>query len=264
MLSIWRNSALAVALIVGVAFVGGDNLLHAQNKELAAKYADPALDAAAFSGGLSHLSLSTLELTAQTIQDQVEAAHVEMLAGNRNNYDTIRDRLAEVVSMLGRAGGETKAYDLYLSRTAGSLEDTDWSGLGEQALNWGKSPEGGLKWAKNIVFFLLILFVFRVLSRIGGSLVRRTLQVSKLSITDLLRDFFVGTTQKIIFFVGLIVALPMIGVDVGPFLAGIGVAGFVIGFALQDTLSNFAAGVMILLYRPYDVGNVVSAGGVTA
>jgi small conductance mechanosensitive channel len=45
-------------------------------------------------------------------------------------------------------------------------------------------------------------------------------------------------------------------------LAGLGIVGFIIGFALQGTLSNFASGVMILLYRPFDVGDVVEAGGV--
>jgi small conductance mechanosensitive channel len=45
-------------------------------------------------------------------------------------------------------------------------------------------------------------------------------------------------------------------------LAGLGIAGFVIGFALQDTLSNFASGLMILVYRPYDVGDAIEAGGV--
>jgi small conductance mechanosensitive channel len=49
---------------------------------------------------------------------------------------------------------------------------------------------------------------------------------------------------------------------VAPLLAGLGIAGLVIGFALQDTLSNFASGMMILIYRPFDVGDVVEAGGV--
>ena len=43
----------------------------------------------------------------------------------------------------------------------------------------------------------------------------------------------------------------------------VGVAGFVLGFALQDTLSNFSAGLMLLIYRPYDVGNAVIAGGMS-
>ena len=45
-------------------------------------------------------------------------------------------------------------------------------------------------------------------------------------------------------------------------LAGLGIAGFIVGFALQDTLSNFAAGMMILIYRPFDVDDVIEAGAV--
>jgi small conductance mechanosensitive channel len=44
-------------------------------------------------------------------------------------------------------------------------------------------------------------------------------------------------------------------------LAGLGIAGFVLGFALQETLGNFAAGVMILAYRPYDVGDLIECSG---
>ena len=61
---------------------------------------------------------------------------------------------------------------------------------------------------------------------------------------------------------GLLIAVSQLGISLGPLLAGLGIAGFVIGFALQDTLSNFAAGMMILFYRPFDVGDVVEAGGV--
>ena len=46
-------------------------------------------------------------------------------------------------------------------------------------------------------------------------------------------------------------------------LAVIGAAGFIIGFALQGTLNNFASGIMILIYHPYDVGDVITAAGVT-
>ncbi|MDH5627778.1 MAG: mechanosensitive ion channel family protein, partial [Candidatus Krumholzibacteria bacterium] len=53
------------------------------------------------------------------------------------------------------------------------------------------------------------------------------------------------------------------GVSLSPLLAGLGVAGFIVGFALQDTLANFASGVMILFYKPFDKGDAVEAGGVT-
>jgi small conductance mechanosensitive channel len=48
---------------------------------------------------------------------------------------------------------------------------------------------------------------------------------------------------------------------VGPVVAGLGIAGFIVGFALQETLGNFAAGVMILVYRPYDVGDMIECAG---
>jgi small conductance mechanosensitive channel len=63
--------------------------------------------------------------------------------------------------------------------------------------------------------------------------------------------------------IGIIIAVAQVGVEVGPVLAGLGIAGFVVGFALQDTLSNFASGLMILVYRPFDVGDAVEAAGVT-
>jgi small conductance mechanosensitive channel len=53
-----------------------------------------------------------------------------------------------------------------------------------------------------------------------------------------------------------------LGIRLGPLLAGLGIAGFIVGFALQDTLSNFASGIMILIYRPYDVGDLIDVAGV--
>ena len=60
---------------------------------------------------------------------------------------------------------------------------------------------------------------------------------------------------------GILMALSQIGISLTPMLAGLGVAGFIVGFALQDSLSNFAAGAMILIYRPFDVGDFVEVTG---
>jgi small conductance mechanosensitive channel len=58
------------------------------------------------------------------------------------------------------------------------------------------------------------------------------------------------------------VALSQMGFALGPLLAGLGIAGFILGFALQEVLGNFAAGMMILVYRPFDVGDMIEAAGV--
>jgi small conductance mechanosensitive channel len=70
----------------------------------------------------------------------------------------------------------------------------------------------------------------------------------------------VSMVSNLVMIFGLLIALSQLGISLGPLLAGLGVAGFIIGFALQDTLSNFASGIMILLYRPYDIGDLIDVG----
>jgi small conductance mechanosensitive channel len=112
-----------------------------------------------------------------------------------------------------------------------------------------------------LVVFALILLVFRVLANFTGRLVRRAVTTSKLRFSKLLQDMFVSIVSKTVMVIGILVGLSQLGFQLGPILAGLGVAGFIVGFALQDTLSNFAAGAMILIYRPYDVGDMIEAAG---
>lgn len=125
------------------------------------------------------------------------------------------------------------------------------------------SPTGGILWGLNILAFFVILILARIVANIGAKVVDKSIHASRMKASNLLKDFFVNSTRKMIFFAGVVMALGKIGIDIGPLLTGIGVLGFVVGFALQGTLSNFASGVMILLYRPYDVGDVVNAAGAT-
>jgi len=71
------------------------------------------------------------------------------------------------------------------------------------------------------------------------------------------------SVRRTVFAIGFIASLPILGVDVGPVLALIGAAGLVIGLALQGTLSNFASGVLILVYRPYDINDAITVAGVS-
>lgn len=112
-----------------------------------------------------------------------------------------------------------------------------------------------------IGLFLLLLFISRLLSRFAGRVVRRGLDKSAKNASELLKTFIENTISKVIFFIGFVLALQNLGIDIAPLLAGIGVLGFVVGFALQDTLGNFAAGIMLLMYRPYDVGDFVEVAG---
>ena len=70
-------------------------------------------------------------------------------------------------------------------------------------------------------------------------------------IFDLLKKF----AGVIVYITAIIIALDMLGVNVMPFIAGAGVAGIAIGFAAKDTLSNLIAGVLLIVDRPFEVGD---------
>jgi small conductance mechanosensitive channel len=114
-----------------------------------------------------------------------------------------------------------------------------------------------------IVVFLFILFVASLVAKIVTKIIAKTVRASKLQFSQLLQEFFISLSSKVVFAVGLLIALSQLGFELGPLLAGFGIAGVIIGFALQDTLSNFASGMMILIYRPFDVGDLINAANVT-
>jgi len=190
----------------------------------------------------------------------LEQAAISKLADERSALIT---RLELAVRAFEAKGGDPAEYDKYISEVdqmaAGA---TDVSGMWIAVQHWALSEQGGLMWAKNILVFLVILFVFKILASFVAKVLERAMGRMKTA-SDLLRSFFVNTSRKMILFIGLIVALSMIGVNIAPFVAAIGAVGFVVGFALQGTLSNFASGIMILLYRPYDISDVVTVAGTT-
>ncbi len=113
-----------------------------------------------------------------------------------------------------------------------------------------------------LLLFVGILFVFRFATRTVRIWLEKALDASNLNLSQLARRMIVTTVSNLVMLFGILVALSQLGISLGPLLAGLGVAGFIVGFALQDTLGNFAAGMMILLYRPYDMGDLIDVGGV--
>ena len=113
-----------------------------------------------------------------------------------------------------------------------------------------------------LVLALLVLLAFMQLGKLVENLVRRGLSPQRVNLSRLLREMILTTVKNLVIVLGALIALSQLGISLGPLLAGLGIAGFIIGFALQDSLSNFASGMMILIYRPFDVGDFVDVAGV--
>jgi small conductance mechanosensitive channel len=178
--------------------------------------------------------------------------------------------LQSAVNLMNRVGMDTRQYRQQIVTATGELT-TDVLDIGVAAgilSQWGKSILDAGKTQGPRLFFrallvALILFAFFHLARLVQLGVEKALSASKVRISHLLKRMIVSMTKNLIMFIGILFALSQLGISLGPLLAGLGIAGFIIGFALQDTLSNFASGMMILLYRPFDVGDFVEAGNVT-
>ena len=113
-----------------------------------------------------------------------------------------------------------------------------------------------------VLVFVGVLFLARLFSRLSRRLAQRALDSRPGGMSQLLRDVLVSMVGGTVMAVGVLVALSQVGISLAPMLAGLGVAGFILGFALQDTLGNFAAGGMILAYRPFDVDDHISVAGI--
>lgn len=134
------------------------------------------------------------------------------------------------------------------------------NGWSEEAIDW--LSNNAAQHIFKLIVFVLILVITGMIARFGRKMVRKAVSNKNLKFSILMQDFFVALSSKAVWVIGFLIALSQLGINLTPVLAGFGVAGVVIGFALQDTLSNFASGMMLLIYRPFDVGDFVNAGGV--
>ena len=106
---------------------------------------------------------------------------------------------------------------------------------------------------------IIILILGRIVAGIGRGFIKRLLEKAKTEPSIV--SFVSGLTYVLILTVAVLAALAKFGIQTASFIAILGAAGFAIGFALQGSLANFAAGVLILILRPYRVGDYIIGAG---
>lgn len=225
-------------------------------------------EAPADEGAQGEEQASAAQAQVDAVREKVEDEKVEELE-KLNTLREARTKIVErtrfVVDAFEEKGGSSEKAELYrqyIDSAAGLKVDvSDTQAAWATLQGWAMSEDGGLRWAKNIVLFLVILIVFYFLGRILAKATGHALTAAP-GASKLLHKFLVPTIRRLTVIIGLLVSLAAIGINVGPLLAVIGAAGFVIAFALQSSLANFASGILILVFRPFDVGDAVEAGGV--
>jgi small conductance mechanosensitive channel len=113
----------------------------------------------------------------------------------------------------------------------------------------------------NVVVALLIFVVGKWVANIAQNTLEKLLR--KRSVDEVLVDFLGTVTFALVMVIAVVAAFDTLGIPATSFMAIIGAAGLAIGLALKDSLSNFASGVMLVLFRPFTKGDFIEAGGVT-
>jgi small conductance mechanosensitive channel len=118
-----------------------------------------------------------------------------------------------------------------------------------------------LPWALNIVLALAIFFVGRWVARHIVNLVGRLMRRAK--VDDMLVNFVTSIVNVLLLLFIIVAALGQLGVDTTSLIALVGAAGLAVGLALQDSLKNFAAGVLLIVFRPFREGDFVEVAGIS-
>lgn len=137
----------------------------------------------------------------------------------------------------------------------GDLSEIDWAALAE------KAQALGIDFGIKAITALAIFLVGRIVAKIISRMLKRVM--AKQEVDDILESFVSNLVYWFLMTFVVIAAINALGIQTASLIAVIGAAGLAVGLALQGSLSNFAAGVLIVIFRPYRVGDFVEAAGVS-
>jgi small conductance mechanosensitive channel len=203
-------------------------------------------------------------LTKDPTNTDIDAALRQLDSDHQFNIE----QLESVILMLDSLGLESAEYQAVMLQQADTISISFFSTTAILVVlkdSWAAVKTAVEDNAANFIIRLLIviavLLVIRTLARITRRIVGAACDRSSKHMSLLLKNILVSTSGGTVMVLGILIALSQVGISLAPMLAGLGVAGFIVGFALQDSLGNFAAGAMILIYRPFDVDDLVEVPG---
>jgi len=189
-----------------------------------------------------------------------------ILAAVETRIEAIAGNMVTATDQMERRGFETSAYEEALIRSTGEVTGDVLDPQVFIRLVRGAAEDTGQYLRRNsgtVLVRFLIVITFIVVFRVLFSLLWRLFGAIGLVRTSrLVRDLLGRLVRPAATLVGLLAGLAVIGVHTNTLLAGLGIAGLVVGLALQDSLSNLFAGIAILASNAFDVDDVVEVAGV--
>lgn len=204
--------------------------------------------------------ISAKEIAGLQSTDDGQARFSEQAVLLRGQRGRLIERVNIVIAALEKKGGDGAAARAYVSSVVATPPITGVNAAITSFTAWLGSPDGGIAIGLELLQALATLLVAFLISRIAGMVAERAMRRVRSS-SALLRQFVVSSVEKGLVLIGFLMALSALGVNMAPMLAAIGAAGLVLGLALQGTLGNLASGLMIMVFRPFDVDDIVDTAG---
>ena len=126
---------------------------------------------------------------------------------------------------------------------------------------WTMVQTTGVDFAIRLIIALIIFYVGKWVVKLIVKAMLKAMQKGDMDVT--LRRFIANIAHALLMVFVIIAAIDYLGIQAASLIALLGAAGLAIGLALQGSLSNFASGVLIVLFRPYKVGDWIEGGGVS-
>ena len=118
-----------------------------------------------------------------------------------------------------------------------------------------------IPWGINILLALAVLIIGRWVAKLVVRIIKRLMKTANMD--EVLIGFLSSILKVVLLVVVVIAALEQLGVNTTSLVAIFAAAGLAVGLALKDSLSNFAAGVMLIIFKPFKVGDFIEAAGIS-
>ena len=163
------------------------------------------------------------------------------------------------------SSGSSPALKVFQDNKQGPSNDGR-SNLPDLGFDWNQllgvlQTKGASNSALNVVLAIAIFYVGRMVINLVVRGLRKVMQRQEVDKT--LETFVCNLVRMVLLVIVIIAAIGQLGIETTSFIAIFGAAGLAVGLALQGSLSNFAAGVLIVLFRPYRVGDFIEAAGIS-
>ncbi len=149
----------------------------------------------------------------------------------------------------------------HLNETGNVVRQIHEQGPGFFSNLWEKHSDDVIRFVKAVILALIVLVAIKLVSMAARKIIARLFK--KIEGDESLTYATYTIVRTLIWVIGLLIILDLFGFNTASLLTVLGAAGLAIGLAMKDSLSNIAAGIMLLILRPYKLGDYIDCGSVS-